>query len=119
MRLLLDNCVHYKAKALFSGHEVFHARDVGWRHLLNGALITQAATRFDVLVTTDKKIRHEQNLDKLPVSVLELNTRFARIEDLRTLAPFLDNALAACLEYRFVSVTPDGLLEKLGKFAKE
>jgi hypothetical protein len=98
---------------------VLHARDVGWRHLLNGALIAQAAARFDVLVTTDKNIRNEQNLDKLPISVLELNTRFTRIEDLRTLSPYLENALAACLEYRFVSVSPDGLLEKLGKFSSE
>jgi len=41
--------------------------------LSNGDLLAQAATRFDVVVTTDKHIRHEQNLERLPIAILELN----------------------------------------------
>jgi len=114
VRILLDNCVHYKAKSLFPGHDVLHARDVAWRHLSNGDLLAQAALRFDVLVTTDKKIRYEHNLEKLPIAVLELNTRFTRLADLQTLAPYIDSALAATSAYRFVSCAADGTLTKLG-----
>lgn len=114
MRILLDNCVHYRAKTLFSPHDVMHARDLGWRELSNGELIAQAAARFDVLATTDKNIRHEQNLERLPISVLELNTRFTRIADLRSLAPHLGAALDATTAFRFVSVKADGQLECLG-----
>jgi predicted nuclease of predicted toxin-antitoxin system len=68
MKVLLDNCVHYKAKSLFTGHEVSHARDVGWRQLSNGELLAHAAGAFDVLITADKKIRYEQNLERIPRS---------------------------------------------------
>jgi predicted nuclease of predicted toxin-antitoxin system len=119
VKLLLDNCVHYRAKSLFPGHEVTHARDVGWRALSNGELLAQAAKQFNVLVTTDKNIRNEHNLARLPISVLELNTRFTRIEDLRTLAPFLEVALAACGSYRFISVKADGTMDKLGLISTE
>lgn len=116
MKVLLDNCVHYRAKRLFPGHDVSHARDLGWRQLLNGALIAAAAQQqFDVLVTTDKKMRFEHNLTALPITVLELNTRFTRWTDLLTLEPHLATALAATADYRFVSVAPDGALELLAK----
>lgn len=119
MKLLLDNCVHYRAKSLFPRHEVLHARDVGWRALANGELLRQASQQFDVLVTTDKNIRNEHNLSTLPISVLELNTRFTRIEDLKTLAPFLEAAVEACVRYRFVSVRPDGTMDRLGEVPKK
>jgi predicted nuclease of predicted toxin-antitoxin system len=114
VKIILDNCVHYQAKGLFSGHEVLHARDLGWRELSNGELLAKAATEFDVLVTTDKNIRYEHNLSKLPIAVLELNTRFTRISDLRSLAPHLESALAQTRLARFVSVGADGNLQQLG-----
>jgi hypothetical protein len=115
MRVLLDNCVHYKAKSLFVGHEVLHARDVGWRQLANGELLAEAAKAFDVLVTTDKKIRYEQNLERLPIPVLELNTRFTRLQDLQTLSPHLAAALNHTRTFRFVSIGPEGMIEKLAE----
>jgi len=114
VRILLDNCVHYRAKSLFAGHDVVHARDLGWRDLSNGELIAQAASRFDVLATTDKRIRHEQNLSKLPISILELNSRFTRLSDLQSLVPHLDAALKATSDFRFVSVRPNGRIDRLG-----
>ena len=54
MRVFLDNCVHYKAKSLFTGHTVSHARDEGWQSLLNGALLFAAAKAFDAMVTVTK-----------------------------------------------------------------
>jgi len=115
VNIVLDNCVHYRAKSLFPGNTVLHARDLGWKELSYGELIAQtAAGGFDVLVTTDKKIRHEHNLDRLQIPVLVLNARFMRLADLTTLAPHLESALAATRDFRFVSVTPDGALECLG-----
>lgn len=114
MKILLDNCVHVLARELFVGHEVLHARDLGWRDLSNGRLMAEAAAQsFDVLATTDKKIRHEHNLDLLPVAVLELASRFTRLADLRELTPHIERALAATRTHRFVSVSPDGEIQTL------
>ena len=43
------------------GHVVKEATAQGWDTLSNGALLTEAETAgFDVLVTPDKNIRHQQ-----------------------------------------------------------
>jgi hypothetical protein len=36
MRILLDNCVDIRFARLITGHEVRHARDLGWQDLSNG-----------------------------------------------------------------------------------
>jgi hypothetical protein len=98
---------------LFPEHTAKHTSDIGFEDLSNGRLIAEAARQFEVLVTTDKNIRFEHNLDKLPISILELKTKFTRLEDLQTLVAFLDEALQATKTYRFVSVGPDGRIERL------
>jgi len=116
VRILLDNCVPYRVRELFPGHEVVHTSDIGFENLYNGDLITQAATAgFDILVTTDKNIRYEHNLANVALPIVELNTRFTRFSDLRTLTPHLESALIASREFAFVSVGADGTLEKLGE----
>ncbi len=117
MRILLDNCVHIKARNLFPGHEVLHASDVGFAILFNGELMSRAAKLFEVFVTTDKKIRYEHNLDKLPISIVQLNTRLTRFDDLKSLQPYLEVALQHTKTHHFVSVAPDGTCERLGERA--
>ena len=43
MRILLDNCVPYRAKQLFPGHAVMHTSDVGFEALSNGELLAGRA----------------------------------------------------------------------------
>ena len=99
----------------FVGHEVKTAAALGWESLENGSLLAEAAKQFDVFITTDKKIRFEHNLDRLPIPVVELNTRFTRLRDLQTLAPYLESALTHARTFRFVSIGADGGIEKLAE----
>ncbi len=111
---LLDNCVDIHAKSLFAGHEVEHVLDRGWDGLVNGKLIVTAASGgFHVLVTVDKNLRHQQNLEKLPLSVLELDVVKNRLEDLQKMVPTIPKALELTSRFRFVSVKPDGTIESL------
>ena len=43
-----------------------------WTSLGNGALLEQAATAFDVLLTADQNIEFQQNLATLPIAVVVL-----------------------------------------------
>lgn len=116
MRLLLDNCVDLHAKPLFAGHDVVHVLDRGWDGLVNGKLITTAADGgFQVLVTVDKNLRYQQNLEKLPLSVLELDVLKNRLEEIQRLAPFFPKALEQTARFRFVSIKPDGTIECLAE----
>lgn len=61
------------ARYLIDHHAVTEARARGWEQLENGDLLTVAeAAGFEVLVTTDKNLRYQQNLAgrKLAVVVL-------------------------------------------------
>lgn len=116
MKLLLDNCVPYRSKRLFDGHEVAHAKDVGWGRLENGKLLAAAGSAgFDVVITIDKKIRSQQNLEALPVTVLEIDSPDSRLPEIQRLAPFILAALTDCRRYRFVSVDRDGRIERLAE----
>ena len=57
------------------GHSVETAFELGWGTLQNGALIAAAeAHGFDVLLTTDKSLKHQQNLTGRRLAVVVLST---------------------------------------------
>jgi hypothetical protein len=74
MLVLFDNGTpRTLARYLIDHHAVTEARARGWEQLENGDLLTVAeAAGFEVLVTTDKNLRYQQNLAgrKLAVVVL-------------------------------------------------
>ncbi len=74
MLILLDNGTPRGLARFLAGHSVEEARGRGREELSNGNLI-EAAERagFEILLTTDKNIRHQQNLAarKIALVVLE------------------------------------------------
>ncbi len=87
MKLLLDECVTRYLKRDLIGHEVSTVDEAGFKGLKNGALLRAADGNFDVLVTVDKSIRHQQNLQSFQIAVLLLNARTNKYEDLQPLVP--------------------------------
>ena len=74
MLILFDNGTPAPLRHALKGHTVVEAIERGWDRLVNGELIAVAeAAGFDLLVTTDKNIRYQQNLKarKLSLIVLE------------------------------------------------
>jgi len=58
-----------------SKHEVVTAFELGWSELKNGELLSEAeSTGFEVLVTTDKNLRYQQNLGARRIAVVVLST---------------------------------------------
>lgn len=113
MRILLDNCVDRNLAKSFAGHDAKTAVEMAWDRLKNGELLAEAAKQFDVLVTTDKNIRYQHNLTKLPIPVFELDTPTSRLKELATLEPWFPHALEATKRFRFVSLRIDGHLVTL------
>ncbi len=63
MRILFDNGTPAPLRYALKGHIVVEAIERGWDRLANGELIAAAeAAGFELLLTTDKNIRHKQNL---------------------------------------------------------
>ena len=63
MRILLDESLPVELKLEFAGHDVRTVQETGWSGLRNGDLLARSVTRFDVLVTADQNLRHQQNLE--------------------------------------------------------
>ena len=64
------------------GHTVYTAQAKGWDALSNGALLKAAeGAGVDVLLTTDRRIRHQQNLSarRIALVVLTGSTKWSRV----------------------------------------
>jgi hypothetical protein len=76
LRVVLDHSVPRGLRTVLTGVEVRHAFEMSWHELRNGNLL-RAAERdwFDVLITLDRNIRHQNRLGGLRIAVLELGGR--------------------------------------------
>ena len=74
MLVLFDNGVpRTLARYLIERHTVTEARARGWAELENGKLLNEAeAAGFEVLVTTDKNLSHQQTLKGRKIAVVVL-----------------------------------------------
>jgi predicted nuclease of predicted toxin-antitoxin system len=104
VRVLLDESLPRPFAALLSGHEVQTVAAVGWSGKENGELLRLAAERFDVVVTADRNLEHQQNLTTLPIAVVVLIASTNRLESLAPLAPELLELLKVMPSRRLVQI---------------
>jgi hypothetical protein len=97
VRVLLDECVPRKLKASLSGHNVFTVPEMGWASIKNGRLLRLAEDAFDVFVTVDRGIRHQQNLSGYNIAVVLLVVRRNKLEHIEPLVPNLIEAITNVL----------------------
>jgi len=62
MRILFDHGTPAPLRRKLVGHSVATAYEIGWADLDNGSLLDAAEAEFDILITTDQSLRHQQNL---------------------------------------------------------
>jgi hypothetical protein len=74
MRVLFDQGTPAPLRTELHGHEVSTAHETGWSTLTNGNLLRAAAKEFDVLLTTDQSLPHQQNLEGIDLAVVILPT---------------------------------------------
>jgi hypothetical protein len=74
MRVLFDNGTPRGVATALPDHTVEEARSHGWDTLRNGELLDAAEDAgFDVLLTTDRNIRYQQNLSDRKIAVVVLS----------------------------------------------
>ena len=73
MRILFDQGVPRELAASLRTHEVAEARELGWEPISNGASLKVAeGAGFDLLLTTDKNVRYQQNLSGRKIALVVL-----------------------------------------------
>jgi len=97
MKLLLDECLPRRLKPLFvqGGHECQTVSEAGFLGKENGELLDLADKTFDVLVTIDKNIRHQQNLAGRKIAILIIRSQSNDLSDIRLHVPEALDALGS------------------------
>jgi hypothetical protein len=76
MLILFDNGTPAPLRYVLDGHTVVEAIERGWDRLVNGELIAVAEEAgFDLLLTTDKNMRYQQNLEGRKIAFVVLGNQ--------------------------------------------
>ena len=95
MRVLLDESVPRQLAAELRGHDVRTVVQVGWTGIQNGELLRRSAEAgFEVLVTMDRNLGHQQNIARAGLGVLVIIARDSRLETVLPLAGSINTALS-------------------------
>lgn len=81
MKILLDECVTKRLKPHLTEFEVFTVSEMKWNGIKNGRLMSLCVDNgFDLLLTIDKNLMFQQNLDKYKLTIAVLNSSTSKIE---------------------------------------
>jgi len=105
VRILFDQGTPVPLRDALSQHEVSTAYERGWAKLKNGELLDVAEREaIDVLVTTDSRLRYQQNLASRRIAIVcLLSTSWPRIQ---RVTGSISDAIATCSpgSYKEVSI---------------
>ena len=93
MKVLIDECLPKKLKREVDADFVQTVPEAGWADTKNGALLSLAEANFDVLLTNDQNMEHQQNLTKIDLAFIVLVALTNDIDDLKPLMPAANEAL--------------------------
>jgi uncharacterized protein (DUF2249 family) len=74
MKILFDQGTPLPLKYHLIDHEIQTAFELGWSNLKNGELLEAAEKSFDLLITTDQRLKYQQNLSARKLSIVVLMT---------------------------------------------
>ncbi len=94
MKVLLDESIPRDLRDHLPDHDVTTVRDTGWQGKSNGELLELASPHFDVLITADQNLPHQQNLAGFDVGVVVLVAQRNRLLEYLPLLPLLRTELA-------------------------
>jgi hypothetical protein len=93
MRVLLDECLPKKLKREVHADFVRTVPEMGWAASTNGALLRLVEREFDVFLTNDQNLEHQQNLKRFDLAIVVLLAITNDIEDLKPLMPSANEAI--------------------------
>jgi hypothetical protein len=93
MRIILDECLPRRLLRDIPDHMVTTVPKQGWAAITNGSLLELIEPEFDVFITMDSNIVHQQNLDGLHVCLIVLHGPNSRYETLQPLLPQIRDAI--------------------------
>lgn len=90
MRILLDHNLNWRLGKLLQPHDALTTRQMQWDELSNGELLKLAQDEFDVLLTTDANLYHQQKVSNYELAVIVMR---AYKNSISALTPLIDQVL--------------------------
>lgn len=88
MKILLDECITQRLLTHLSDFETTTVSKMGWSGVKNGKLMSLCVEHnFDILLTIDKNLIFQQNLDKYPISIVVLKAKNSKLEEILKIIP--------------------------------
>lgn len=105
-RILLDeNLPRPLAKLFTAPLEVVSVHDIGWAEKKNGDLIRSMLEEgFEFLLTADKNLQNQQNLEKYHVRLIVLKTFDNRFKTIVSYISFIQNAIVNAGDAQIIEV---------------
>ncbi len=94
MRILLDECVPRPLKRQLTQYQIKTVTEMGWAGTKNGQLLKKMQDeQFTILLTTDRNLRYQQNLEQAGVAIVVMVANSNRLSDLIPLISQVCDAL--------------------------
>ena len=108
MKILIDECLPTALRHAVTemGHECETVRNAGFGSKKNGELLRIAEGRWDVLLTSDRNIKYQQNMTGRKVAIVILCAKSNRLKDLLPPMPACGAALQSIRPGQMVEVGP-------------
>lgn len=100
----MDECLPRLLKRQVVADVVKTVPEMGWASKKNGELLRLAQREFDVPLTNDQNLEHQQNLKKYDLAFAVLIADTNDIADLKPLMPAANKAMAILKEGEIVYV---------------
>src|ERR1700722_2974938 len=105
MKILLDECLPVDFRHSFPEHEAHSAEWAGLKGNKNGELLREAElTGYEVLLTVDQGILHQQNFAGRTLSIISIRSRTNQLEDLLPLVEPILKAIEMITSGQVVSI---------------
>jgi len=102
MKVLLDECTPRIVKKRLPEYDISTVQEMGWAGIKNGELLTLAESQFEVFITTDKNLRHQQNLSRRKLAFILLPSN--QVPVVESVIPALEAALTSIEPKDFVEI---------------
>ena len=81
---------------------IVSVQDMGWAGVKNGRLLKLVAVEFDIFITSDKNLRHQQNLAEIDVAIILIPSN--QVPVVKALLPQIDEALNSIGSHDFIEI---------------
>jgi hypothetical protein len=105
--VLFDEDVPRQLRRDLPEFEIRTVQEEGWSSVKNGELLRRSAPTFDVLVTADKRLRHQQNIALHSIGVVVIATGDTRLPRLQQVLDELRAAIREVAPGTVIIVTGD------------